>query len=106
MKRKALLFSLLLLTFAHAELQAQAVKQASTSVSIIPMPLSIKEAPGKFSITANTKIYIDANNAELRKMADDVAARLKSSINKNIAVAVKTSSPVKDAIILTLKKCT
>ena len=80
-------------------LMAQEIRN---TISIIPLPLRVKELPGKFTINSASKIYIDPNNSELRKLANILSAQLKSYSNKNIVVNDKINTTGKNSFILTL----
>lgn len=99
--KKLLLISFLLLS-GLLNADAQSVTQAQ-KVSIIPLPQHVKELPGKFLITASTKIYTDPGSAELKKVGEMLAAEIKNQSGLTLSLLQKAVRTEKNAIILTLK---
>lgn len=94
---KKLLPLLLLLINVYA-LRAQNAQP----LSIVPYPISVTTLASKFVISKNTVIRIDANNAELRQIAQTMAGELKNHVGGMVAIATNNSGKVANSIVLTL----
>jgi hexosaminidase len=71
-------------------------------LSIIPYPVSVSTSGSKFVISKSTVIRIDANNPELRQIAQAMAGTLKGLINGPITIGINNGSKAPNSIVLTL----
>ncbi|WP_262886763.1 beta-N-acetylhexosaminidase [Mucilaginibacter humi] len=92
------LLPLLLLLINVSALRAQNAQP----LSIVPYPISVSTTASKFVISKNTVIRIDANNAELRQIAQTMAGELKNHVGGIVAIATNNSGKVANSIVLTL----
>jgi hexosaminidase len=82
-------------------------QEKESSVSIIPQPLSLKQLPGSFQVTAKTRIYIDPDDQELKLLGGMLADQLESMAGFKIPVTEKPgASKSKNAIVLTKQQAT
>ncbi|WP_460879896.1 glycoside hydrolase family 20 zincin-like fold domain-containing protein [Pontibacter rugosus] len=86
-KTLPLLLSLILLLTCSCSF-AQEPKEASP-VSIIPKPQHLTPKQGQFILNTDTKIYVPAENAELRSIADKLAASIKTATGVQPQVLTK-----------------
>jgi hexosaminidase len=61
------------------------------AVSVIPKPLSLKKESGAFPITNTTSVVVDDGVPDLKRVADDLALRLRTVTGFPVPVVVKTS---------------
>jgi hexosaminidase len=101
MMKKLLSIMLMLLTISSLSAQNTIKKN---SLSIVPYPLSVKETPGKFIITAHTVIRVDTENAELMKIAKTLAHTFKEATGYQIPIGTNKGVVTPNSIALKLKK--
>ncbi|MEJ7736868.1 MAG: family 20 glycosylhydrolase [Chitinophagaceae bacterium] len=82
----------------------QDVANYKNTVSIIPMPMEVKNLPGEFKITTATKIYVDPQNAELKNLANMLSKHLKTFNYQVPVIERKGAEAERNAIILTVSK--
>jgi hexosaminidase len=71
--------------------------------SIVPIPVSLREGKGKFTVTSHTRILSDAGNPELRNLAMLLAENIFHSSGIRIEPqAFSPGSDTQDAIVLSL----
>lgn len=97
--KKLLPFILLLINISSLSAQNTLEHQP---LSIVPYPLSVKAFAAKFVVSAHTTIRIDANSAELQKIAQTMAGELKDLTGYPIAISINKGSNVPNSIVLTL----
>jgi hexosaminidase len=95
------LLPLLLMLINVCSLQAQNTSDRQP-LSIVPYPVRVSTSGQKFIISKNTVIRIDANNPELRQIAQAMAEALKSHVGGSIAIATTNGGKVTNSIVLTL----
>ncbi len=81
------------------------VSPASTSAldEIIPMPVSVKQAEGAFSLLFDTKIVIPAGDAGIKAVAQYLADKLHPATGFDLQVVEVSGEPAKGSIVLTTK---
>ncbi len=83
-------------------------KKNGSELTIIPKPMDISRTQGEFALHADTKIYIQNQDEQLRHVGEYLADILKSSTGFNIDVAVLPESAEAEslAIVLSLADAT
>jgi len=94
---------LLLIVASSIALAQQQLSSVNNQISIIPQPLSIQTQSGEFQLINSTKIFVDGNSSELRKIGEMLSAQLKFQTGRNLSVVRNQTIPSKNVIILTLK---
>ncbi|MDB5003623.1 MAG: Beta-N-acetylhexosaminidase [Mucilaginibacter sp.] len=97
--KKLLSFILLLINISSLSAQNTLERQP---LSIVPYPLSVKAFVPKFVISRHTIIRVDANNAELQKIAQTMAGALKNLTGYPIAIGINKGVNMTNSIVLTL----
>ncbi len=85
-------------TLAVSFFIADAQRTARRSISIIPQPVSLVSGSGDFVLPANA-VIVSPTNAEVKKMAMDLAVKLSKGINK---VTIKEGTAVQPKSITLL----
>ena len=103
MRKRHLLLFISLLAVTAPETNAQSVSAGTENyVSVIPQPLTVTPGSGFFSVGQGTKIFIDAQNPELKRNASILSSHIKSL--NGFSVPIKTGSKAtSNSITLTLK---
>jgi len=97
--KKLLSFILLLINISSLSAQNTGEHQP---LSIVPYPLSVKAFAQKFVVSGHTTIRIDANNPELRGIAQTMAGALKNLTGYPIAINTNNGANTANSIVLTL----
>ncbi|WP_128546038.1 beta-N-acetylhexosaminidase [Larkinella soli] len=67
-------------------LLAQAVWAQSPKYALVPQPVRLEERSGNFKLSNNLTISVDGGNAEVRKIADQLAARIGKATGFSVSV--------------------
>ena len=82
---------------------AQTNNISNKTISIIPQPYSVTSAAERFRLTPQTKIFIDPNNQELKKIAEMFVAHVKSATSMSLAIVPKSGVAMSNGIFFTMK---
>lgn len=103
--RKSNLFTTTLLTLCSLFLQIALTAKTSSDLAktdIIPKPVSINATGGYFTLKPGSDIYIGGESAELKRIGQFLADRLKPSTGYDINVKSSEKKPGSGNIYLTL----
>ena len=107
-KRKVIALALsLACTAAVSELApacAQAPAGKATEIALIPQPLQLKKQEGSFSLSSDTKIYVDPKSEDLKRIGEFLAEDMAKVLGaKPEVLARKPGSRATNLVHLTLQ---
>ena len=96
-----LIIALGVMFFAGSSLWS--MQKNEPAISVIPKPLSLKKESGAFLISKSTAVIVDAGVPDLKRIADDLALRIRTVTGYTVPVVNRAGSRSgPDAILLAI----